>query len=247
MPALLAEGTLYFNRLDINGIPTGRKKVIGVAQLEIKTNSDIKEQTSKDKGLYGQVTASIAIPKPVELSLTIQNFDRDSLAMALMGDAATLTVGGGTVTDEVITAKLGVFVPLLNRNLTSASVVVTNSLASTTYVEGTDYEVNYALGNIMAKVGGSITADQSLKVDYAHGAIDGWKVSGGTVPQIKGEIVLDGRNLDDGKTLVITVDNALLTSESGIDFMSDKFVEFKFKGRANLVAGKTSAFTVEYM
>lgn len=240
---MLAEGTLYLNRLDESGQPTGIKKVIGLASLEIKANSDIKEQTSKDKGKYGQVTASVAIPKPVEISLSIANFDKESLAMAVMGDHALLSSGGGTVTAEAVTAKLGVFVPLANRNLTAGSVVVTNTGATITYVENIDYEINYKLGMIQALA--TITDTQAFKVTYAHGAISGYQVNGATVSQIKGWLQLDGRNLVDNTAIIVTIDRALLTSESAVDFMSDKFVEFKMKGRAETLADKTSPFSIQ--
>jgi hypothetical protein len=232
---MLVEGTLYLNRRE-NGVLTGIKKIIGVTQMEITVSSDIKEQISKDKGSYGAVTASVAIPKPTEIGITIANVDRDSLAMALMGDNATVSTGGGTVTAEAVVAKLGVFVPLASRNITAASVVVTNTGATVTYVEGTDYEINYALGMIEAKA--TITADEALKVSYAHGAIAGYKVNSGTVTQVKGALTLDGRNLADGSSLIIEIESALLSSDGAMDFMSDNFVEFKSKGRAESVAGR---------
>ncbi len=240
---MLAEGTLFMNRLDLSGQPTGIKKVLGLAQLEVKVAGDIKEQISKDKGKYGVVTASVAIPKPVEVSLTIANFDKESLAMAVMGDNAVISSGGGTATAEPVTAKLNTFVQLAHRNLTAGSVVVTNDGATVTYVENTDYEINYLLGMIEAKA--TITDAQAIKVTYAYGAISGYKVNGSTVSQIKTWLLLDGRNLVDNTAVVITIDRALLTSDSAIDFMSDKFVEFKMKGRAELLPGQTTPFTIE--
>lgn len=316
---MMVEGTLYFNRKDINGAPMGIKKVIGITQLELKVSSDIKEQISKDKGNYGAVTATVSVPKPTELSLTIANFDRDSLAMAVMGANTAVSSGGGTVTDEAVTAKLNTFVPLAHRNITAGSVNVTKAAKGTgtgytssaagfaigttsipvitgsgtilegdkitfagdttvytvatgvtapgtivlaspglvnaipaaataltiieqTYAEGTDYEVNYALGMIEAKA--TITENLALKVDYAYGAVTGYKVDAGTVTQVKGELILDGRNLADNSAVKINVPSALLTSDSAIDFMSDKFVEFKMKGRAESING-AAAVTIE--
>ena len=244
MSGLLAEGTLYLNR-ELNSIPQGWKKIPGLAEFSVTNKSDIKEQTSKDKGTYGQITATVAIPKPSELKVKIANFDRTSLAMALMGDDADLSTGGGTVTDEVITAKLGSYADLAHRNVTAASVVLTNSAASVTYVENVDYTINYALGMMLAITGGAITDAASLKIDYAYGAIAGFKVSGATRPQVQGALRLDGRNLSDGKTLLITVDRALLVSDGDVNFMDDKFVEIAMTGRMETLSGKTTPYTVE--
>jgi hypothetical protein len=180
------------------------------------------------------------------LSLTINEVDGPALGMALMGEVNTLNVAGGTVTDENVTAKLGVFVDLAQRNLTGASVVVQDDTDTTTYIEGTDYEINYALGWIQALPGGAISADQVLHVDYAHGAISGQTIDGSTLTEIRGELVLDGRNLADGKELVIKVDEAILASDSEVDFMSDDFVELELSGNMKTLAGKTKPYTVDY-
>lgn len=77
-----------------------------------------------------------------------------------------------SVTDEVVTASLGAWVNLANRGvLRFGSVVVTNSGGTTTYVEGTDYVIDYIEGRFRALAGGAITASQSLRVDYTYDAI----------------------------------------------------------------------------
>lgn len=244
--AFYNEATAYFDRDDVNGNPTGVRKILGSSGVEIKTNSNLLEQQSKDKGTHGMVVAAVSVRKPSDFSWSIERFTRTSLAMALLGDSAAITLSGGTVTDEAVTAKLDVFVPLANAHLTAASVVVTNSAAITTYVENVDYEINYPLGWLQAIEGGAITADQSLKVDYAHSAVTGWKVNGETVTQITGKFVLDGRNLVDGKGWVFTVPKVMFSSEAALDFLSDKFSEFKFKGRPILAVGQTVPYTMEY-
>lgn len=244
MAGLLAEGTMYLNR-EIDGVPQGLVKMPGVATFSITNTSDIKEQVSKDKDQYGQITAAIAIPSPSELNIVIANFDRKSLAMGLMGDDIDLTVGAGTSTDESVVAKLGVFIDLAAKNITAESVVVTDDPMTQTYVEGVDYEVNYAIGMIKAVAGGAIAADQGLLVDYSNNAIDGFTVNGSTRPQVQGEVRLDGRNLSTGKDMIITIDRALLVSDGEIDFMSDEFVEIGMTGRMETLLGKAQPYTVE--
>lgn len=240
----LAEGTLYLNR-EVNGVATGWKKVTGTTTFAIKTSSEIKEQQSKDRGKFGQITASVAIPKPTELKVTISEFQKESLAMALMGDDVIVTEAGGTVTAEAITAKLDTFVELSKNRLVAGSVVVTNTGATTTYVENTDYEVNYALGMIMAKTGGAITANQALKVTFQHSAKAGYKINGATQTQIKGALRLDGKNLVSDELISITVDRALLVSDSEVDFLSDDFNKMSLSGRMETLSGKTTPFVVE--
>lgn len=80
-----------------------------------------------------------------------------------------------TVTDEDVTASnpLGSWVQLTagRAMLNPGTVVVTNSGGGTTYVEGTDYVIDYYNGKFMALSGGAISAGQALKVDYTYEAI----------------------------------------------------------------------------
>lgn len=241
----LLEGTAYFNRLNDAGVYAGIVELPGIAKLAIKTSADIKDMTSKDKGYYGQVIASVAIPKPAELSVGLRNGSKDGVALALMGSHSTLSAGSGTVTDEAVTSKLGAWVEMAQRNLTALSVVVTNSAASTTYVENTDYEINYSLGMIKALIGGAITDAQALKVDYAHAAIAGWKVRGATTPQAKGRLILDGRNLINNKTVRFEAYSVLLVSDGEFDMMGDDVTEFSLSGRLETPSGKTEPFIIE--
>lgn len=97
-----------------------------------------------------------------------------------------------TVTDEAVTADLGVWVSLANKRVTPGTVVVTSSPAGTTYVEGTDYVIDYELGRLMALSGGDISDDQALLVDYQYTAIR----KGEMAPIERGEMQLTFQLLD---------------------------------------------------
>jgi hypothetical protein len=75
----------------------------------------------------------------------------------------------GTVTDEASTADLNAWVALANKRLIPGTVVITNSGATVTYTEGTDYVVDCANGRYMALA--TITDEQSLLVDYQYDAV----------------------------------------------------------------------------
>jgi hypothetical protein len=75
------------------------------------------------------------------------------------------------LTAEAISAKLGVWVALTKGRLSPDSVVVTASGGSPTYVEGTDYVVDYAGGRVMALTGGAIADNDSIKVTTNYTAI----------------------------------------------------------------------------
>lgn len=240
---VLAEGTLYVNRL-LNGVYQGIEKWPGLFQFEYKPNADLKEAITKDKGKYGNISASVAVNKPADFSLTITEVAGPALAAAMQGGVTPLNEAAGSVTDEAVTAKLGRMVKLAHRNIVSAGFVLTNSAGTTTYVLGTDYTVNYAMGFLEILSTGTIADAEALKVDYTHNAITGSKIDGGTVPQVKGELYLDGNNLVDGRPLQVIIWDATLTADGAVDFMSDDFVQLKMKGRLSTPSNKPSAIEV---
>lgn len=74
------------------------------------------------------------------------------------------------VTDEVeVAGTEGTWYDLANKNLVPGTVVVTSNPAGTTYVEGTDFVIDYELGKIMPIAAGAIDANDVL-VDYSYHA-----------------------------------------------------------------------------
>lgn len=63
---------------------------------------------------------------------------------------------------------MGILGPGLPGFTGATTVVVTNSAATTTYVEGTDYAVDYINGLVTGKSGGSITAGEALKIAFSY-------------------------------------------------------------------------------
>lgn len=75
------------------------------------------------------------------------------------------------VTDEVVTAGAEeTWYALANKYVVPGTVVVTSNPAGTTYVEGTDFVIDYELGKIKALAAGAIDANDVL-VDYSYNAI----------------------------------------------------------------------------
>jgi hypothetical protein len=71
------------------------------------------------------------------------------------------------ITDEVVTGGAeGVWYALAHGRVTPGTVVVTSNPAGTTYVDGTDYTIDYAAGRIFFLVAGSIGSNDVL-VDYS--------------------------------------------------------------------------------
>lgn len=75
-----------------------------------------------------------------------------------------------TITDGAVTGVHGSWVQLAQKRIRPGTVVLTNSGASTTYAEGTDYVIDYGAGKIMTLASGTTTNNQSLLIDYVYDA-----------------------------------------------------------------------------
>lgn len=241
----LGAGDVYISRFDTaTQLYLPYRGAYEATKFEIKATTKLVEMTSKSRGGYGQIVESVPLQQPTEFTLALAEVNKESLTLALLGTQATLTQSGGSASDEVVAAKLDGWAYLLKNNITDGTVVVTNSGASTTYVEGTDYQVNYQLGWIKALIGGAITDGQSLKVDYTAGAVSGTRIRGATNAQLRAKILFDGINQADGAPAVVECYSAVISSSSAFDFLSDKFNEIPLAGRLTVPTGKTEPFEI---
>ena len=95
--AFVFSGDLYIDRLTDAGVSTGFLDVSNATQLAIGETTDIKTQLSKMRATRGQVLATVATKKPATLKLTLNQIDKDKLAMALLGSVSILTQGAATI------------------------------------------------------------------------------------------------------------------------------------------------------
>lgn len=242
----IGAGDVFLNPYDESGVQTGWVSAGDASKFAIKPNSDIKELESKGRGTYGQVVATVALQKPADFSITLREANRTNLTLAFMGQQATLSQGAGTVTEQAVTARLGKWVELGHQNLASSGLVVTNDRGTTTYVLGTDFEVNYRLGLLQALPGGAITEAQALKVSYAYGAMSGALVRGAVRPQLRCSVMLDGKNVADDRPVICRVFEAVLTPSGEFDFLADDWNEVELQGRLVTPSGRSEPFVVEF-
>jgi hypothetical protein len=242
--ALQIKGTVYINT-KINGVFQGLKQVPGVIDFNVTPKSKTITQVSKDRATAGQVTAVASMQEPAELKLKFSAFNSNMMAIAMMGESSVLSGGANTVTNEVIAAKLDCFVKLASRNISAGTVVLTDAATDlVTYVEGTDYTVNYALGMIQALSTGSIVNAASLHVDYANAAYSGFSTIAATAPEVVAYILIDGVNTADQENIEIEIDEAHLAASSPVDFMSDKFSELELSGFMVTQSGKNNPYRI---
>jgi len=199
----------------------------------------------------GQVIATVSDKKPATLKLTLNQIDKDKLAMALLGSVAALTQTAGTVLSPPTTLTLipGRWVKMPYTNIT-ANVAVTSPIVIATTAQTpvsvplTDVEFNLRQG-LVKYIGTSLTVATECTMTYKYGNVSGSIISGSTTPSIKAKLMLDGINVVDGTSCIVTIDEATLTPSKEVDFLADDFVTLEMTGEMRTLTGKSSPYTVE--
>jgi len=236
----------WFNRFDDEGNPTGWR-LFGdegnVIVCAVSLPMEKKERISKMPNTYGQALDTVYIPKPPEIKLSFDSVRPKDLAMVFLGEESEdVSQGSGSVSDEEITAKLGVYVELSKQNIAEGSVVVKDEDGSQTYEEGKDYVIHYGLGMIKAISNGAISEGEVLRVSYDFNAITWKRVKTLKRPVVKGAMRLFGKNLTTGKKCKVEFYHVVLQPDKEVDFLSNDFMELGFTGTLVTPAGRETPF-----
>jgi hypothetical protein len=245
----IGAGDLYINRYNpATAAFEGFKGPFEASKFEIKPNVELKELASRGRSSYGQVIESVPVPQPADFTVELPEVNRETLSLALLGVQSALNQGSGTWTNApiVVTAK-DVWLDLGKRNVTAAGFQVQDATNTTTYVLGTDYEINYAMGWLKIKPASAIAAAATLEVSGAYAAVSGALVKGAIESQIRAQFRLHGKNMADGLPCIVDVFEAVIAADAAFDFLADDFNTVSMPGRMKTPAGKDSPFTIELL
>lgn len=241
----LYEGDLYMARI-VGGVEQPMQGPFEGSRLALQMNVERIDMISRGKNKTGQVLESVPIPQPGTLALTLNSGDPAVVAIGLMGSVATLTQASGAWADEAfVVAALDTWLPLAKASL-GTSIVVKDVTGVTTYVEGTHYQLNRDLGWIKVPTGSPIAAAATIELTGPYNAISGKKVKGGTTPDLRIKLVMDGRNMADGAKCKVQVWEAILATEEAVDFLSGQFLGTPLTGSMKTPTGKDSPFEVDF-
>lgn len=214
-------------------------------KFEIKTPSDMLQKTSKGRATFGQSWLTFFAGKPAEFSLTLDEMSREVLAMQLAGEVSALTQTAGALTGIEVTVVPGKWVEIGYENLDVAALVVKDSTDTTTYVNGTDYEVNPRLGVIYVPLGGTIPAGV-VKLTAAKKAFTGSQIAGGKQFSTTLRLKLDGINLITREGMLLEAQQATVSAQDAFDFLSGKLSSVPLKGQLQVAPGADSPFVLKY-
>ena len=237
---LIASGDLYIDFLDSNGAGTGFQLVGNCKKFAPKVETETKENKLNGRDTFGQTSESFARITGSSLSMTFNRYDPQILAAAFMGSAVAATAAAAPYTATIDAIK-DRWVETGYTGLDTC--VVKDSTDTTTYVEGTDYEVNKRAG--MIKVLTTDLDGDELHISGNTLAKSGSKITAGTQSVINVALRLDGKNLATGADVLVTVWQAQLRSETEFDFMAEDFPELSFSATLITPTGKSWPFHIE--
>jgi hypothetical protein len=139
MQGFLGTGDLYMDRLTSAGVAQGFMLLGNATKFEIQPDAETKELVSRKRDTAGQVLASVTKQAPTKISITLNEYDKDILALAFLGDVTTQAGAGATVTNEEVVAKAGKYVSFAHREVSSVTVSHKNGDNATTWATGTAY------------------------------------------------------------------------------------------------------------
>jgi hypothetical protein len=228
----------YVDVLTDTGERTGLELKGNCTEFTPKPDSDRKEQVATGRDNYGQVLASVTIPKPMTATIKFNQMDQALFAAAFFGTNSALTQATGTVAvAENLTTIPDRFVEI-GKYMVS-TVVVKDPTEVTTYVEGTDYTVNARLGMIRALSAGDIPDGEIVKITYAHAAVNGTQMAAMTKSNVRIRIKLDGKNFADGRDFISEIYQMRLSPTSNFSLIGEEFIEATFEGALETPVGST--------
>lgn len=217
--------TLIRNR---NIADSGFVDVGNVTSLALKSESETKTRVSKQRNSVGQALDSVVTPQPTTVTLKSDTFDRQNLALALMGQDSVFNQAAETITDQVVTiGKQGQWYPLGKMGIENVTVKKDVDVD----VDATAYQINEELGMIMIVEGSTtVPVNTAIKVSFKTKAKTGFKVDAGTIAAWDLEVRVVGENRVTGKTGILHIPHMSVGADSEIDWFSDEFAESSFSG-----------------
>jgi len=213
----LGRGKVYFDIFDGSGNLTGELDLGNAPEFNLAPEVEKLEHYSSMSGLKTK-DKEVALEVKLTGSIQLDEINLRNLKLAFLGDDATLSQAGASVTDEeVVCTTLDAWYSLANRSI--SAVTVTDAIG-TPLTLNDDYKVDATLGRIYAVDGGAISASDTIKVSYTAAALELTGINIANVTKIEGQLRFMG-DPGTGNKFELLAWKATLTPDGEFSFISD--------------------------
>jgi hypothetical protein len=266
--SFLGAGDTYIDWLNPDGTRNGLDYAGNATAFSLQSNAEVKEQTAKGRTNYGQVIAAATINQPPSFSVTLNQLNMKTIAMALLGSLSEIDVSAASVSDEsVAMATLDKYFRLTNRMVDTESGLTVNRQAGST-AAAWQGETTYAVGDYCVPTTPNdhfykCTAAGDSAASEPTWPTDGSTVTDGTVTwqdmglieagqETDFEIIsrtgmiraLSTGQIEAGETLLVSYDYASITGLEALGAVQPTIKAYLFLDGINLVNGKDTEVEV---
>ncbi len=219
------QGRVYLADRDANGNPKDFKFPGNVGQLKIALKTDVLEHYETQTG-QRSLDLRMVKQKSATVSLIIEEFTLDNLALALYGHS--ISRSAGSVLNEVLsgsTIAAGDIFILPHQKV--SSVVITDSSTTPQTLDTDDYEIDTDFGRITLL---NVTGYQPpLKVSYQYGSV--YDISIFTQPPPEKFLRFEGYNTAYGnEKWLVELYRVVFDPLKDLSLISDDLNKFELEG-----------------
>lgn len=223
-------GDIYVRKF---GTTDGFELLGNVVELTTKSEVEKNELIGTGRNNYGQAIDSIVTPKPTELEIKFNSFDKNALARALMGVATDKAGEVKAITETEVKVTSG-WIALKHQDIDPDNFELKTKTKAK--IEKDKYELNERLGMVRL-------LDPAAETDtlYYTGKTKGrnsFSINAGTLTNIDLEIRLDGKDRITAKDGLLEIPHAVLSANGDINWFSDNWWEAGLSGTIIKVADK---------
>lgn len=240
----IGRAEVYIDVLDANRARTGERFLGDCPGFGFSIADELRDKYSSAEAT-APLIKSVNVRRTPEATITLDEWNKENLALAFMGSAGFFAQTGASKANYVpptARVKQGYWFPLEDptgtvRRGTVAepltAVVVTGPSATPVYALGTDYLVDLVSGRIYVIVGGAIADGAALEVDFTFPTLSGSDapyLQIGTLNTIEAYIRLKSKQAT-GPSMEMEIWIASLTPDGDVTFIGDDYGEFNIRAR----------------
>ena len=224
---LCGTGEVWFDRMNNDGTYAGFRHLGNVSKLDITPTVTVIEKKSSMNATRAVIARAVTETK-MELALMLSEFDRENVALALLGTAAPYVQA---LNAAIVAAPLGISKQGSALDTGKLRITVTDlKMGVTVYVNGVDYTVDNESGLITIVPGGAIVDGSVLTWDGSNAAVASFAVDGLSEGKIEGKLRYRSSVDQVGPRMLLDAFKVSMSPDAAIALLGDTFAEIGLKG-----------------